>query len=124
MRRTEWLQKTRRMRFEDVYGRWQARRLTQEEAGKVLGGRFRRYVDRHEEQGMEGLRDKRLTQASARKAPGAEVQDVVERYRSRHDGWNASQGVPSFADNRGTPEDLRRQVWQLLARVRERNRLS
>lgn len=79
------------MRFEDVYGGWQARRLTQEEAARVLGvsdRTFRRYVDRYEEQGMEGLRDKRLTQASARKAPGAEVQDVVERYRTRHDGWN------------------------------------
>jgi len=91
MRRTEWLQETRRMRFEEVYGGWQARRLTQEEAARVLGvsdRTFRRYVDRYEDEGFDGLRDKRLTQASSRKAPGAEVQDVVERYRARHQGWN------------------------------------
>jgi transposase len=49
---------------------------------------FRRYVDRYEDEGLEGLRDKRRTQRSARKAPGAEVQDVVARYRARHQGWN------------------------------------
>jgi transposase len=92
MRRTEWLQETRRMRFEEAYGGWQARKLTQEEAGRLLGvsdRTFRRYVDRYEEEGFEGLRDKRLTQSSSRKAPGAEVQDVVERYRAQHKGWNA-----------------------------------
>lgn len=91
MRRTEWLQETRRMRFEEAYGGWQASRLTQEEAARLLGvcdRTFRRYVDRYEEEGFEGLMDKRLTQPSARKAPGAEVQDVVERYRKRHQGWN------------------------------------
>ena len=91
MRRTEWLQETRRMRFEEAYGGWQSRKLTQEEAGRLLGvseRTFRRYVDRYENEGFEGLRDKRLTQASSRKAPGAEVQDVVARYRDRHQGWN------------------------------------
>ena len=87
MRRTGWLQETRQMRFEEAYGGWQARRLTQEEAGLLLGvgeQTFRRYMDRYEDDGLEGLRDKRLTQPSARKAPGAEVQDVVERYLARH----------------------------------------
>lgn len=91
MRRTEWLQETRRMRFEEAYGGWQARRLTQQEAARLLGvcdRTFRRYVDRYEDEGLEGLRDKRLTQTSARKAPGAEVQDVVTRYRDRHQGWS------------------------------------
>ncbi|MDF1556549.1 MAG: ISNCY family transposase [Deferrisomatales bacterium] len=79
------------MRFEEAYDGWQSRRLTQEEAGRLLGvgeRTFRRYVDRYEEQGLEGLRDKRLTQVSPRKAPGAEVQDVAQRYRDRHTGWN------------------------------------
>ena len=91
MRRTEWLQETRRMRFEELYWGWQARKLTQEEAARVLGvssRTFRRYVDRYEEQGSEGLSDRRLTQPSGRKAPGAEVQDVVEKYRARHTDWS------------------------------------
>ena len=91
MRRTEWLQETRQMRFEEAYGGWQTRRLTQEEAARLLGvsdRTFRRYMNRYEDEGFEGLRDKRLTQTSPRKAPGAEVQDVADRYRARHQGWN------------------------------------
>ena len=91
MRRTEWLQETRRMRFEEAYDGWHTKRLTQAEAARLLGvcdRTFRRYVERYDDEGMEGLRDKRLTQVSPRKAPGAEVQDVVDRYRNRHQGWN------------------------------------
>ena len=37
MRRTEWLQETRKMRFEEAFGDWQKGRLTQEEAARLLG---------------------------------------------------------------------------------------
>ena len=36
--RTNLLREIRKMRFEEVYGGWQERRLTQEEAARVLGG--------------------------------------------------------------------------------------
>jgi len=49
---------------------------------------FRRYVDRYEEAGLEGLIDKRLEQISHRRAPVHEVLALTERYRSRHSGWN------------------------------------
>ena len=38
MRRTELLQEVRKMRFEEACGGWQERRLTQEEAARMLGG--------------------------------------------------------------------------------------
>ncbi len=38
MTRTQVLQEIRRMRFEEAYGGWQSRRLTQEEAARLLGG--------------------------------------------------------------------------------------
>lgn len=91
MRRTEWLQETRKMRFEEAYEGWQARRLTQEEAARLLGvgeRTFRRYIDRYEEAGLEGLIDKRLEQVSQRRAPVDEVLAVTERYRRRQLGWN------------------------------------
>jgi len=91
MRRTEWLQETRKMRFEEAYRGWQARRLTQEEAARLLGvceRTFRRYVDRYEEAGLEGLIDKRLEQVSHRRAPVNEVVALTERYRRRHESWN------------------------------------
>jgi transposase len=91
MRRTEMLQEIRKMRFEEVYFGWSESRLTQEEAAVILGvcdRTFRRYIDRYEERGLEGLLDGRLTQASFRRAPVDEVMLVSERYSSRHRGWN------------------------------------
>ncbi|MBU1163333.1 MAG: helix-turn-helix domain-containing protein, partial [Proteobacteria bacterium] len=54
MRRTEILQEIRIMRFEKAYDVWTERRLTQEEAARMLGvcdRTFRRYIDRYEESG-------------------------------------------------------------------------
>ena len=79
------------MRFEEVYLGWSGSQLTQEEAAKILGvcdRTFRRYIDRYEEAGMSGLSDKRLTQASFRRAPVDEVMAVAERYGSCYRGWN------------------------------------
>jgi len=91
MRRTEVLQEIRKMRFEEAYSGWRGRRLTQAEAARLLGlseRTFRRYVDRYEERGLEGLVDKRLSQVSHRRAPVDEVMSLVERYHSHHMGWN------------------------------------
>ena len=38
MTRTQVLQEIRRMRFEEACGGWQERRLTQEEAARLMGG--------------------------------------------------------------------------------------
>jgi transposase len=79
------------MRFEEAYGGWQGGRLTQEEAARLLGvceRTFRRYIDRYEDEGLDGLIDKRLNQISHRRAPVDEVMRLVDRYRSRHEGWN------------------------------------
>ena len=91
MRRTELLQEIRKMRFEEAYGVWTEGRLSQEEAALILGvtsRTFRRYINRYEEQGEEGLLDRRLTQASFRRAPVDEVTAMTEKYMSRHRGWN------------------------------------
>ncbi len=92
MRRTELLQEVRKMRFEEVYGSCQEKRLTQEEAARLLGvcqRTFRRYVNRYEDGGLAGLFDKRLSEASHRRAPVDEVMGVVDRYRRSHEGWSA-----------------------------------
>ena len=65
MRRTQLLQEVRKMRFEEAYEGWQSGRLTQEEAARLLGvcdRTFRRYIARYEEEGLEGLVDRRLRQ--------------------------------------------------------------
>jgi hypothetical protein len=90
MRRTEMLQEIRKMRFAEAYSGWTEGKLGQEEAALILGicsRTFRRYVDRYEEYGGEGLLDRRLTQASFRRAPVDEVMAVTEMYGSKHRGW-------------------------------------
>ena len=93
MTRTEVLQEIRRMRFNEAYGGWRDRRLTQEEAARLLGvceRTFRRYVERYEDEGLDGLADKRLGQVSARRAPVDEVVRTETLYRERYDGWNVA----------------------------------
>ena len=91
MKRTEWLQETRKMRFKEAYDGCKSGRLTHVEAAFLLGvcdRTFRRYMVRYDEGGLEALMDKRLTQASHRCAPVDEVIKLTEQYRSRYSGWN------------------------------------
>ncbi len=91
MRPAQWLQEVKRMRFEEAYGGWRSRRLTQEDVARILGvsdRTFRRYICRYEEGGMESLTDRRLSQVSHRRAPVDEVIALEDLYRSRHWGWN------------------------------------
>lgn len=79
------------MRFEETYEGWNAGRLTQFEAARILGmyeRSFRRYLLKYEAEGLEGLIDRRLEQASHRRAPVDEVMALTEQYRTRHSGWN------------------------------------
>jgi transposase len=92
MRRTEVLQGLRVMKFEDVYGRWQASRLSQAEAAEILGmseRTFRRWRDRYQADGLEGLADRRLRKASARRVPVDQVHAVLTLYRERYRGFTA-----------------------------------
>jgi hypothetical protein len=75
------MQEVRKMRFEEAYSGWQERRLTQEEAARLLGlceRTFRRYIDRYEDDGLDGLADKRLFQtADIAVAPVSEPGTII-----------------------------------------------
>ena len=74
-------------RFEDALARFRRRRLTAEEAGELLGvtGRhFRRMLLRFDEEGVEGLRDRRLGRRSPRRACAAELARMCALYRERY----------------------------------------
>jgi hypothetical protein len=60
------------MKFETVKGRWSSGELSQAEAGEILGvseRTFRRWYQRHEEEGLEGMNDRRLGKPSPKRVP-------------------------------------------------------
>lgn len=80
------------MKFEEIYGRWRQRRLSQAEAAEILGmseRTFRRWRERYDADGLEGLLDRRLGKASAKRVPVDQVDQVLSLYRERYDGFTA-----------------------------------
>ena len=91
MNRAAWLQDRRMQKFRDVLGRWEAGKLSMVEAGELLGmseRQFRRYRERYEEEGLEGLIDRRLGKPSSKRVPATERERMLELYREAYRGWN------------------------------------
>jgi transposase len=79
----------RRMRFSDVLGRMDRSELSQIEAAELLGiseRTFRRWRDRHREEGPPGLSDRRL-EPSPRRASVAEIERMLGLYRDIYRGF-------------------------------------
>lgn len=92
MRRTEQLQGLRMLKLRDVFGRWDEGELSQLEAAELLGmseRTFRRWVRRFEEEGEEGLVDRRLGRRSGRAVPDEAGEEVERLYRERYAGFTA-----------------------------------
>ena len=92
------------MRFQEAYEGWQDKRLSQEDAGQLLGvsGRtFRRQINRYETDGMQGLIDLRMSQVSRRRAPVDEVLGVQRLYRSSYSSWNVKHFHTWYARDHG-----------------------
>ena len=61
------------------------------EAGELLGmseRQFRRYRERFEEEGEAGLLDRRLGKPSPQRVGAAEIERMLELYRTVYRGWN------------------------------------
>ena len=104
MNRTTVLQERRMQTFQDVLGHWQARRLSAQEAAELLGmseRSFRRYRRRYEEEGVYGLVDRRLGEASARRVPTDQVIWVLDEYRTRYRGWTVKHFHDHLRDRHG-----------------------
>jgi hypothetical protein len=91
MNRAAWLQDRRMQKFRDVLSRWELGELSMLEAGELLGvseRQFRRYRDRYEEDGLEGLVDGRLGKPSPKRVPRRDLGLMLELYRDCYRGWN------------------------------------
>jgi len=89
------------MKFEDAYDRWQDKRLTREQAAQLPGvceRTFRRYIDRYQDDGLEGSMDKRISEVSSRKAPVDEVLRMETLYKERYDGWSVKHFFERYQD--------------------------
>lgn len=105
MRQTKLLQEIKKMRFEEAYSCWTEGRLSQEEAARLLGvsdRTLRRYIDRYEENGLDGLVDYRLNQVSHRRAPVDEVIALTSQYKEKHNGWNVKHFHSWYKKSGGT----------------------
>ena len=75
------------MKFEDIYERTTTRELSQFEAASILGvsdRTFRRWRDRFEAEGAEGLYDRRLGRVSGCRVPVDTVMSVLELFDTRY----------------------------------------
>ena len=87
MKRTELLQGLRMMKFVELNGRVKRRCLTQGQAAEILGvseRTFRRWRDREEADGAEGLYDKRLGKISGRRIAVDLVMKALDLFDTRY----------------------------------------
>lgn len=78
------------MRFEDIYGRYDKRELTTEEAAEILGISARTFLrkrTRYESGGIDGLLDLRLGKPSPRRAESAEIARITKLYADKYKGF-------------------------------------
>ena len=111
MKKTAILQEVRKMRFEEAYEGWKKGRLTQEEAARLLGvcdRTYRRYLVRYDEQGMEGLVDRRLGQISHRRAPVDEIIALADLYNYRYQGFTVKHFYSWYQRSHG---GIRSYTW-------------
>src|SRR5258708_14324583 len=81
----------RRMRFEEVYFRFQRGYLSCAEVADILGmseRSFLRYRMRYEAEGAEGLCDRRVGRVSGRRIAAAVAPRVIELYSPRYFCFN------------------------------------
>jgi transposase len=79
----------RQVRFEQIFGRWERSELSQSEAAALLGvgeRTFRRWSVRHRDDGVAGLRDRRLGPSPLRAAP-EEIERMLGLYRDLYCGF-------------------------------------
>jgi len=91
MNQATWLQDRRMQKFRDVLSRWEAGTLSMLEAAEILGmseRQFRRYRDRYEEDGLAGLKDRRLGKPSPKRVPAAQTRAMLDVYERSYRGWN------------------------------------
>ena len=78
-------------KFCDVLSRWEAGGRSLKDAADLLGiseRQLRRWRERYEEEGLDGLIDRRLGKPSPKRVPQAERKRMLDLYRGGYRGWS------------------------------------
>jgi transposase len=92
------------MKFEELYERTISRELCQEDAASILGvseRTFRRWRDRFEAEGAEGLYDRRLGRLSDRRVPVDTVMEVLDLFDTQYWDFTAKHFHEQLASKHG-----------------------
>jgi transposase len=92
------------MRFEELLERWESGRLSHAEAASALGmseRTLRRWRERYEEDGVDGLVDRRVGQPSPKRAPAGELERMRALYRETYQGFTIKHFHEKLARRHG-----------------------
>jgi transposase len=106
MDRTAVLEGLREMKFSTILGRWKSGELSQVEAAEVLGmteRTFRRWYVRFEEEGIAGLKDRRIGKPSAKRVPEEWSDRLSQLYRDRYYDLNVKHFHEHLVQDHGFP---------------------
>ncbi len=104
MARAKPLQDIRPMKFDDVYTRRQAGKLTQEQAAGILGvstRTMRRWEDRYGAEGADGLHGRRLGGISSNRVATDTVMKMLELFDSRYRDYTPKRFHGKLAAHHG-----------------------
>jgi len=93
MKKTELLQEIRKMKFEEISKLRTEKRISVEDAASMLGmstRNLRRYVTRYNEEGIDGLLDKRLAKAAHNAVPVDEAMALTDLYQKSYVDYSAA----------------------------------
>ncbi len=94
----------RAMKIQEVILRAASGELTWIQAARIIGmsdRSMRRWKQRYEERGYDGLLDQRTKRPSAKRAPLKEVERVLHLYRERYDGFNVKHFHQKLCEHHG-----------------------
>lgn len=101
MKKTDLLQGIRQMRFLDIYRQRTEKRITIEEAARLLGiceRTFRRWCENYEEEGPDGLMDRRLGKAAHNAAPTDEVIEIITLFQTKYPNFTVAHFYDKYRE--------------------------
>ena len=91
MRKTRVIEEVHKMRFEEIFSRYERRELTTMGAADLLGINQRQFLRkriRFQEEGFDGRFDRRIGKPSGKRAGEAEVRRITKLYEERYKGFS------------------------------------